>query len=171
MIIDNLWAIFGLSSIPTIWWGINKIRAYISPDKSQFEYWDTWCAGCDKIVFSRLMEFTDSGLYRCTNCRNPQLQPQEQTLSNCVANEVNTHEAIDELFQMLVNDTNYYTGIVMNYRANGVNATDATNAAYEQRIAKMAEQRMKAKANDTQQIPSRSGHWDWTGMGKEWVDD
>ena len=105
------------------------------------------------------MEFTDNGLYRCTDCRKSQLLPPSPQ-----------HE-IDELFQMLVNDTNYYTGIVMNYRANGVNATDATNAAYEQRIAKMAEQRTKAKANDTQQIPSRSGHWDWTGMGKEWVDE
>ena len=119
-----LWAIpyCGLFVIPLIWWIISESTKPWRPMMS--EYFDAWCAGCDEIVFSRFMEFTDSGLYRCLNCRNPIKTTKD-----------------------LSNKIGYYKG-VMYY---GVTDQQEVNS------------------DATQTVPSNNGHWEWTGMGREWI--
>lgn len=71
-----------------------------------------------------------------------------------------------------------YTAAVEDYRAAGIDATNETDRLYRERIAKRAQRRqaeLRAKyhmdTGEWRNNVKRNGHWEWTGMGKEWVND
>lgn len=45
----------------------------------------SWCQGCDQLPATRLMDFTDSGLYWCDTCRNPEQVINPKPLYNPMA--------------------------------------------------------------------------------------
>lgn len=106
---------------------------------------ETWCQGCDHVQPSTSMRFTDSGLYWCGPCRKA-LEPVEEPKP---ALEVAPEYADGK-------------------RDAQKQEVEVLRKELAETQAWLAAERAQMKMLQREREP---GHWEWTGMGREWVDN
>jgi hypothetical protein len=163
----------------------NFYRAMEHPAKA------VWCPKCDGIYEQRMMAWDlDGDEYLCAYCNGvPKLiavlriwykwywrveigdenrfgENRGDDLAGwwpSLGGPPDVERRFDDTGLTMDTDAVTYSAAVQKMRGHGIAATNATNAAYERRIAERARKRKADKETE-------AGHWEWTGMGREWID-
>lgn len=139
---------------------------------------ETWCQGCDHVQPSTSMRFTDSGLYWCSVCRADERQQEVKAKALQVAEEYEDGPRKPSRVAAVLSgceDADCGCKACLHKREAEELRKELAEVqswlAAERAQMKMLQRQHHEAERQRDIAPPEPGHWEWTGMGREWVAD